>query len=57
MKDNVQIWLGMSILSSSHNPFRSSGEVHTTNNQLLRIEQLLGKNAVYAGLSALKKSK
>jgi enolase len=26
-------------------------------NQLLRIEQLLGKNAVYAGLSALKKSK
>ena len=25
-------------------------------NQLLRIEQLLGKNAVYAGLSALKKS-
>ncbi len=26
-------------------------------NQLLRIEQLLGKNAVYAGLTALKKSK
>ena len=26
-------------------------------NQLLRIEQLLGKNAVYAGMSALKKSK
>jgi enolase len=26
-------------------------------NQLLRIEQLLGKNAVYAGLGALKKSK
>jgi len=26
-------------------------------NQLLRIEQLLGKNAVYAGLNALKKSK
>ena len=26
-------------------------------NQLLRIEQLLGKNAVYAGLSALKKAK
>ena len=26
-------------------------------NQLLRIEQQLGKNAVYAGLSALKKSK
>src|ERR1017187_5636476 len=26
-------------------------------NQLLRIEQLLGKNAVYAGLSALKKSR
>jgi len=26
-------------------------------NQLLRIEQLLGKNAVYAGLSALKKNK
>ena len=26
-------------------------------NQLLRIEQLLGKNAVCAGLSALKKSK
>jgi enolase len=26
-------------------------------NQLLRIEQLLGKNAVYAGLSALKKGK
>jgi len=26
-------------------------------NQLLRIEELLGKNAVYAGLSALKKSK
>ena len=26
-------------------------------NQLLRIEQLLGKNAVYAGWSALKKSK
>jgi enolase len=26
-------------------------------NQFLRIEQLLGKNAVYAGLSALKKSK
>jgi enolase len=26
-------------------------------NQLLRIEQLLGKNAVYAGTSALKKSK
>jgi enolase len=26
-------------------------------NQLLRIEQLLGRNAVYAGLSALKKSK
>ena len=26
-------------------------------NQLLRIEQMLGKNAVYAGLSALKKSK
>jgi len=26
-------------------------------NQLLRIEQLLGKNAVYAGLSALKKIK
>jgi enolase len=26
-------------------------------NQLLRIEQLLGKNALYAGLSALKKSK
>src|ERR1700733_13558992 len=26
-------------------------------NQLLRIEQFLGKNAVYAGLSALKKSK
>jgi enolase len=26
-------------------------------NQLLRIEQLLGKNAVYAALSALKKSK
>ena len=26
-------------------------------NQLLRIEQLLGDNAVYAGLSALKKSK
>jgi len=25
--------------------------------QLLRIEQLLGKNAVYAGLGALKKSK
>jgi enolase len=26
-------------------------------NQLLRIEQLLGKNAVYAGMSALKRSK
>ena len=26
-------------------------------NQLLRIEQLLGKNAVYAGLTALKKAK
>ena len=26
-------------------------------NQLLRIEQLLGKNAIYAGLSALKRSK
>jgi enolase len=26
-------------------------------NQLLRIEQLLGKNAIYAGLNALKKSK
>jgi enolase len=26
-------------------------------NQLLRIEQLLGKNAVYAGLSALKKTR
>jgi enolase len=26
-------------------------------NQLLRIEQLLGKNAIYAGLGALKKSK
>jgi enolase len=26
-------------------------------NQLLRIEELLGKNAVYAGLTALKKSK
>ena len=26
-------------------------------NQLLRIEQLLGKNAVYAGLSALKKAR
>ena len=26
-------------------------------NQLLRIEQLLGKNAVYAGLCALKKAK
>jgi enolase len=26
-------------------------------NQLLRIEQLLGKNAVYAGMTALKKSK
>jgi len=26
-------------------------------NQLLRIEQLLGKNAVYAGVNALKKSK
>ncbi len=26
-------------------------------NQLLRIEEILGKNAVYAGLSALKKSK
>ena len=26
-------------------------------NQLLRIEELLGKNAVYAGLSALKKAK
>jgi enolase len=26
-------------------------------NQLLRIEQLLGKNAVYAGLTALKKTK
>ncbi len=26
-------------------------------NQLLRIEQLLGENAVYAGLTALKKSK
>jgi len=26
-------------------------------NQLLRIEQLLGNNAVYAGLTALKKSK
>src|ERR1017187_9180237 len=26
-------------------------------NQLLRIEELLGKNAVYAGLNALKKSK
>ena len=26
-------------------------------NQLLRIEQILGKNAVYAGLTALKKSK
>ena len=26
-------------------------------NQLLRIEQQLGKHAVYAGLSALKKSK
>jgi len=25
-------------------------------NQLLRINQLFGKNAVYAGLSALKKS-
>jgi enolase len=26
-------------------------------NQLLRIEQELGKNAVYAGLTALKKAK
>ena len=26
-------------------------------NQLLRIEQQLGKNAVYAGMSALKKIK
>jgi hypothetical protein len=30
---------------------------NTINNQLLRIEQLLGKNAVYAGTSALPRGR
>ena len=46
--------LGKSIASSSH---LTRSDRLAKYNQLLRIEQQLGKNAVYAGLSALKKSK
>ena len=59
--------MGRSTSSSSNAVATNGGQIKTGSlsrtdrtakyNQLLRIEQLLGKNAVYAGLGALKKIK